>query len=79
MSGSNPCTCEGTLKERRKKWVVSRRNYNNSAFESPKGAMHYSKYSSIQCNGNGGVSRNYKGCLMVRRSKEKFVDSLPDA
>lgn len=79
MSGSNPCTCEGSRKDRMKNWVVTRRNYNTSTFESPRGQRHYSEYSSIACNGDGGAERQYKGCLKTCRSKAAFVENLPDA
>ncbi len=78
MSGHNPCTCDGTRKERMKNWRVSRRNYNNSYFEHPKGADHYSDYSSIVCLGDGGEGRQGNGCLMVTRSKANYVSELPD-
>ena len=68
MSGHNPCTCKGTWEEKRKNWVVTRRNYNNSYFEYPKGQAHYSEYSSISC----------KKCTGYFRTKAKYVDDLPE-
>ncbi len=69
MSGHTPCTCAGTRKERMKFWYVSRRNYNLSYFEKPKGCQHYSDYSTVECS----------RCFMNMRSKAWFVDSLPDS
>ena len=70
MSGHNPCTCKGTRKERMKNWYVPYgwRNTNRSYFERPKGAPHYSDYSSVRCS----------ECNMFIRSKGIFVEGLPD-
>lgn len=68
MSAHIPCTCLGTRKEKMKNWYVSLRNANRSYFEYPKGRLHYSRYSTVNC----------KKCNMSIRSKAKFVDKLPD-
>jgi len=70
MSGGNPCTCSGSRKERMKYWYAPRETYktNYSYFESPKGCAHYSDYSTVRCS----------RCLMLIRSKAKFVDDLPN-
>jgi hypothetical protein len=69
MSGSNPCTCKGSRKEKIKFWYVPKRWYktNYSYFEKPKGCAHYSEYSTVFC----------ARCNMVMRSKASFVDGLP--
>ena len=68
MSGWQPCTCEGTFKEKRKNWYVYRRNYNLSYFESPKGGRHYSEWSSVGC----------RKCLANFRTKANYVSELPN-
>ena len=68
MSAHISCTCSGTREERMKNWYVFLRNANRSHFESPKGALHYSEYSTIMC----------KNCQMCVRSKAKYVDKLSD-
>ncbi len=78
MSGHTPCTCDGARKERMKNWFVHQRNFNLSHFEQPKGCPHYSDYSSLACNGDGGAKRQNKGCLFSTRSKADFVKNLPD-
>lgn len=65
MSGHNPCRC-GT----RINWRVIHRQHNHSYFESPKGAEHYSDYSSVTC-----IS---KGCTGYFRTKANYVSDLPD-
>lgn len=65
MSGHVKCICKS-----RKNWRVTRRNYNNSYFEYPKGQKHYSEYSSVIC-----IS---KDCMGNFRTKAKYVDDLKD-
>lgn len=69
MSAHIPCICGGTRKERMKNWYVSLRNANRSYFEYPKGQLHSSAYSTVNC----------KNCLMSIRSKAKYVEDLPDS
>ncbi len=68
MSGHIACTCKGTREEKMKSWYVSRRNFNLSHFESPKGQRHYSEYSTVMC----------KNCQMFFRSKANYINQLPD-
>lgn len=68
MSAHIPCSCKGKRKERVKNWYVSLRNGNHSHFEKPKGCFHRSDYSTVRCS----------ECYMYMRSKEGYVDDLPD-
>ncbi len=65
MSQSFGCKCE--VKDKNN-WVVLRRNYNNSYFESPRGGQHYSEYSSVKCI----------NCGALGRTKAKYVVTLKD-
>ena len=65
MSGGNSCNCAVRDK---KNWVVTRRHYNNSYFQKPKGEPHYSDYSSVYCS----------KCRKLWRTKSKYVKNLPD-
>lgn len=67
MSAHNPCTCEGTRKERMKNWGITQYRCNHSAFSG----YHYtsSDYSAIRCLG--------AGCLGMWRTKADYVDDLP--
>lgn len=68
MSGWVSCSCKGLRRKRMKNWFVSRRKYNNSYFEYPKGFRHESDYSTVEC----------RKCNMMIRSRGKFVNRLPD-
>lgn len=64
MSGNVPCK----NKAHRPSWVVSMRNYNQSAFNG----YHktYSEYSEVRCT--------VGGCRSVWRTKAAYVNELPD-
>ncbi|MCH3962660.1 MAG: hypothetical protein LKE46_00060 [Clostridium sp.] len=51
-----------------KNWRVVVRNGNYSEFESPKGAFHPSKYSSVRC----------LKCGSIWRTKANYVNELED-
>lgn len=68
MRGGEPCSCEGTQKEKRKNWRVIHRNHNHSYFEKPKGQQHYSDYSAIICI----------KCRGFFRTKSSYVCELKD-
>jgi hypothetical protein len=65
MSESFGCKCE--IKDKNN-WRVIHRNHNHSHFESPKGAEHYSKYSTVRC----------MKCQSIGRTKAKYVSHLLD-
>jgi len=61
------CHCKCNVKDHNN-WVVTVRNGNYSAFESPKNGFHYSDYSSVKCT----------KCGMIWRTKANYVVDLPD-
>jgi len=65
MSVSFGCKC--VIKDKNN-WRVIHRNHNHSYFEYPKGAEHYSKYSTVRC----------MECQSIGRTKAKYVDDLLD-
>jgi len=68
MSSGWSCSCAGSRKEKMKNWRVVVRNGNYSEFESPKGAFHPSKYSSVRC----------LKCGSIWRTKANYVNELED-
>lgn len=63
MSQSFGCKCNVKDKVN---WRVLDRNINYSYFESPRGAPHYSAYSTVICT----------KCKQMGRTKAKYVDDL---
>lgn len=67
MSGGTACTCSESKKPARlRRWFVTQRNCNHSAFNGY--AYDPSDYSAIRCG----------ECRAVWRTKAKYVDELRD-
>jgi hypothetical protein len=66
MSAGQPCTCQGTVAERRRHWRVFQRHCNFSAFSGyHRMPSAYSGVFCLNCNGTW-------------RTTARYVDDLPN-